>query len=225
LISADTNVSKTGTLVYAYHFTQDSEANVAVNGVNFAAFSLSFSHDNLSLPVTKGNVTASPGTGGVLDAKDTVAGWSSGTFTTLSSAYQSLVGGGVSDLSKQFSFTLSGLTPGQTYQLQLWSSCSSDMGYFFNTPSHNVKNQISAGNSVTLDVNNTNTPGGVGQWVIGTFTADATTETISISNSATNDGPVLNAFQLRLVPEPCAGLLLSGSGLFFATLRRRKARC
>jgi hypothetical protein len=58
-----------------------------------------------------------------------------------------------------------------------------------------------------------------GQFAIGTFTADATTqtlymETINIAQSH------INAYQIRLIPEPSSALL-GGLGLL-ALLRRRR---
>jgi len=104
---------------------------------------------------------------------------------------------------------MSGLTIGDAYEFQWWSSLSgaganSDLS---------VTTTATAGNAVTLDANIGNVEGGLGQYVIGTFLADASTQNVQFT------GPI-NAGQLRqlphvsTVPEPgtaaLAGVLLAG---------------
>ena len=218
-ISSDTDVSTFGSLLYAWHFTQSATTISILNGVTFNAFAVSSSN----VPITKGSTTLTPGT--VLDSTDGGAGATAAPYTGLSTAYRGFLGSGATDFSRSFSLTLGGLTTGQTYRVQIWSSCSSPQGFFFNTPSDNTHSLLTSGRAVTLDMNNTNATGGVGQWVFGTFTADAATETVSFSNPGPNDSPVLNGFQLRVVPEPSASLLAIGSGIaLFAGRRRRRIR-
>ena len=117
--------------------------------------------------------------------------------------------------------TLGGLTNGTPYQVQVWANDST--GSLSGNAALNPKTIFTAGNTVTLDDNNLNAAGGLGQWVTGTFTADATSQNITITPDA-GHLPVLNAFQLRVVPEPATlGLLLSGLGSALAA-RRRKGR-
>jgi hypothetical protein len=108
--------------------------------------------------------------------------------------------------------TLNDLTPMQQYMVQIWSNDSRG----------GALNQLvtfTAGNAVSLDRNTTGTSG-YGQWVIGTFTADATTQSITVSNSL-NQGLALNGLQVRTIPEPSA-TLFGGLGMLML-LRRRRA--
>jgi hypothetical protein len=68
----------------------------------------------------------------------------------------------------------------------------------------------------------TNTNSGRGHFVTGTFTANATTQDFLFTDtSPTQSTTLLNAFQLRAIPEPSAALL-GGLGML-ALLRRRRA--
>jgi hypothetical protein len=92
-----------------------------------------------------------------------------------------------------------------------------------------------ATNSVTLSANTSGSQsgpgpgvdGGIGQYAVGTFTADSTSLSITFNGPAlTSSQPLINGFQLRTVavPEPStyamalAGLACGGSVVF----RRRK---
>jgi hypothetical protein len=103
---------------------------------------------------------------------------------------------------------------GQLYLVQFWSN---DSGALFNRFGGTID---TAGNAVELDNSVPNHLGGVGQWVTGSFTADAPAQVVTIESSTPGgDYPVINAFQVRVVPEPSSKLLLiSGAALL---LRRR----
>jgi hypothetical protein len=136
--------------------------------------------------------------------------------------YQTLLSSFVVPLFSPVTLTMNGLTIGMQYQFQFWSNLSSQMfGYQITA---------TAGNSVSLSSNVDGADGGLGEWVTGTFTADAAFQNISFIGDG--DGGFLNAFQLRLlqgggsVPEPGSTLVLLGiaaSGLLIAQ-RKLRAR-
>jgi hypothetical protein len=99
--------------------------------------------------------------------------------------------------------TISGLVIGAQYQFQFWSNESSgSFGYQITA---------TAGNSVPLAGNTSNAPGGLGEWVIGSFTADAATQMITFAGDG--DGGELNAFQLRNITPRLPAVPDSGSTL------------
>jgi hypothetical protein len=116
-----------------------------------------------------------------------------------------------------------GLTVGMQYQFQWWANNSSD--------SFSYPTTATAGNSIQLDSNAGHAQGGLGQFAIGTFTADSATEVINFTISEVG---FLNAFQLRefqgaAVPETGAtlGLLALACGalaMVHRLLGREKAR-
>ena len=208
-ISADADVSTTGTLVAAYHFGNSDTVggSITVNGVQFDPFSV-----DGGASVTHGSLTASALVGTLSSSSST--GSASPPFSGLSANYKTLLSNAVTkDTSSgppQVDLTFSGLTVGRSYAIQLWvndSEATSNSAF------------LAGGNFAGIDVNTTNVVGGVGQYIIGTFTADLATQTVGVNG---NPG-LINAVQLRLlVPEPgTIGML----GLAAVTLiRRSRAR-
>ena len=105
---------------------------------------------------------------------------------------------------------LTGLLEGQEYAIQYWVQ---DIRAGAETRTLTLDDQT------TLDYNISDTANsGVGQWAVGTFTADNTgSQTINITSATYSE---MNLFQLRAIPEPSAALL-GGLGLL-ALLRRRR---
>jgi hypothetical protein len=117
---------------------------------------------------------------------------------------------GPGSMTNVVTMTFSHLTSGVTYQFQIWSA----------TPNGEMQTFTDGTHSVTL--NGTPTPG---QFALGQFTAVGTTE--SLTYTGPNAGfPVVNAIDLRLVPEPASVLLmiLGGIGLCLAGLRRGRRK-
>ena len=112
--------------------------------------------------------------------------WSTSTGPGGNAAYGTALdlGRSSNSLAPSGTVTLGGLVTGRTYQVQLWivdtRSCC------------NTRNRtVSAGNTV-------NTSASTGpNIVLGTFTADAATQVITISSAPATFGPQLNLLQLR----------------------------
>jgi hypothetical protein len=218
-VSGDSDVSTNGTLLYAYNFGTASVASTTVNGVTFAPFVVV----DFGTTTTVGDVTISESPD-FLYAYN-VAGSSIAPFANLSSAYKALLNEAASaGVPATITLQLGGLTPGQSYEFQWWANNSSTADNWFVT-------NASAGNAVSVSANTlgSNTgqgpgvDGGTGQFAIGTFTADTTSYSIAL-NGEDSYLPIINALQVRAVPEPStycmalAGLACGGYSVF----RRRK---
>lgn len=214
-ISGTLDVSTTGTSVAAYRFGNQSVTSDTVNGVTFAPFgippsSTTFTVDSLTL-------AASP---------STMGGFSLGLspsapFSGLDPSYQTLLST-VADTanSSTLTLTMGGLTSGQQYIVQWWNSNST-------ASQGTTQASDSFSNAVTLDDNTspTNAAGGIGQYAIGTFTANGTSETLIFSHGPGNTTGLVtfDAIQLRAIPEPSVWALLGASaGMLSLFLRRCK---
>jgi len=216
-VSGDSDVDTTGSLVYAFTFGGTSAPpSTTVNGVSFSPFTIP---SGIITSATNISISESPG---ILFGSNSF-GSVSAPFSGLSSSYQSLLGtGAYADVPATITVTLKGLTSGQQYRLQWWTSDAALQspiygGSFTNTTATAV-------NSVTLDANTTNTVGGLGQFAIGTFTASGTSQPFTLAETGGDFNPLINALQVRAVPEPStvamalAGLACGGYSMF----RRRK---
>ena len=211
-ISGDSDVSTNGTLVGAFNFAGPA---TTINGVEFLEFAVGMASN------TVGNFDFSVASS-TIGTRSTGAG--SGAFTDLSASYQSLLGIAAERADRVLTLTMSGLSIGHFYEFQVWVNDSEfPGGGGFTYPV-----DITAGNTVTLDPNTTPfdmngmaVEGGLGQFVIGTFRADAVTQQVEFFGS---EVAVVNGFQLRsVVPEPSSLLaILMPLGLSVVCTRRRR---
>ena len=207
-------MSTVGTFVGALHFGNSLVTNTTVNGVTSTGINPGSFTANT---ITSGDFTLA--TANPARAFGAVSPDNLGTpFNTLSASYQSLLQRVLSGSAGPFTMTLTmnNLVAGATYQFEWWKDTSS-------LP--NRTTTATAGNAVTLNSNPSNAPGGLGQFALGTFVADATTSQ-AITFAASSDA-VLNGFQLRktadpVVPEP--GTALFGLALLAPALTRRTRR-
>ena len=210
-ISGESDVSTHGTLLGAVNWGFDPNVpdnpppNTTINGVTFTGAHL-----------------VSPGSGPFSWTTPAAgsAGGPAGRFS-LSSAYRILLNSYGSTTSRGSTLTLRGLIVGQSYEFQWWSDVD---GAPFSNAFGGVAS-ARAGNTVTLDSNTTDVEGGFGQYVIGTFVADAATQTISFSGTQPgSQSGAVNGFQLRQIPAPTIpepGTTLFGLALLAPALTRR----
>ena len=176
-IAKDTDVLTEGRRVFARCYG----ASVKVNGVGFTAGD----HPRLAIAGPE-NVEAA------------TFGGDQAPFTELSEAYRTLIAGGGWNDGAPGTITLKDLVVGHEYVLQIWVNDSRDYGI--------ERNQTvkcgEADPGVTLKYNVARQVGGVGQWVVGTFTADAATLVIALNG---NQSTQINALQLRDKSLPAGG--------------------
>lgn len=210
-ISGDSDVSTVGTLVYAYNFGPffgpATVVSSTVNGITFEAFPITH-----PTSVTVGSVTISESPANLIGFNVLSV---TGSYGALSPAYRAVLNGGAgAGFPDTVTLSLGGLSAGQQYLFQWWASNAANI-----PPVTTVTG--SATSLVTLDSNFTDTDGGLGQFVTGTFTADGTTQSIAFTGAG--QSPLINAFQIRAVPEPSTYVMaLAGLACGGCAMRRRK---
>ena len=177
-IAADSDVSTNGVLVKA---VCKAAGNPVVNGVTFTP---AYSGDSLS------GQNANGAAAGALPAG---AGISAGYAAMLSGNDYSTTAGATLTL------TLNGLTVGQHYEVQVWANDSdaSSLG------KQTVKSSGALDQWVVLNMNTSGADDGKGQFSLGTFTADATSQQVKITGSGS---PVIQAYQVRRITSPLAAV-------------------
>ncbi len=226
-ISGNSDVSTDGTLAFAYYFTNVAEpppAQVTVNGVTFERFHSSTPNVESPLSLGSGNLTATGSSGSLWIAPSDS---SSNPFASLSADYRNLLAGQLYDYGHYSGFDDQTLTLqvgnlifGQAYQVQFWSNESRAVA-----STETRTGRITSGTqSVEIDYNMTNSEGGVGQFVTATFTADGTSQTFEVTGvNGALKVPLINAIQMRAIPEPATALLVlpAFAAVLFAAGRRK----
>ena len=210
-ITGDANVSTAGTLVRAANLTKNGgsyDANVTLNGVTFVRAP----HSGTTTTLANGDtlVTSDSTTVGAYEG----FGGSTAPFSGLSANYQTLLRSGHyndGDLANtagtaRITLTLKNLTVGTQYQVQIWVNDYRVVNLGQTNPGL-ITVVADSATSATLEHNVQNALGGIGQYVIGTFTATATTKVITLTGGNTgtdtsvpNCTAIWNAYQLRAMP-------------------------
>ena len=196
MISGAADVSTNGTLVFAINGSESSGQTSTVNGVNFVASSRG-NAGNLAQNQSPGSETIST----------TLGNDNQGSFTDggISGSLGDIIEGGWwgTTSGASASVTLSGLTVGQEYEIQLFANdarSTRDDGYISRLDNGN------GGVGVDLALNNQPSGGLPGDFGIGTFTADSSTQSFNISGFSDGNpsgGRVqVNAIQLRQISQP-----------------------
>lgn len=224
-IAGDADVTNAGTVFAAANFGDATVTPTTVNGVPFAAFPVG----QYVASAAAGRLTVQEtlaAQGYRLVGSDTIgrpATATSAPFANLSAAYRALIGPGIYSIgTSDILLTVSGLTPGAAYRIQLFDNVAS---------ANTAADLVNGTAGRRLRDNTTGADGGLGQFVTGTFTADATTQSVTITGDAAGGSllnyaplPVLNAVAVTAVPEPTAAAAAAAVGLSLFVGRRRRQR-
>ncbi|MCB1210457.1 MAG: hypothetical protein KDK97_14080, partial [Verrucomicrobiales bacterium] len=191
-ITGPSDVSTDGALIGAYNisdYTGSAIPGVTLNGVLFTGLVTQYLGASVGPFTLYGDTTR-----GYNSFGDSVA-----PYTDLDADYRDILKSGLYDNSVSadgYTLTIDALEIGQEYSIQFWVNESNGSVNGLASPENATV--ITDVNGVTIDRNTLNQVGGVGQSVIGAFTANATNKTFQITSSH-GGRVVLNAFQLRKI--------------------------
>jgi hypothetical protein len=244
-ITADTDVSLDGTLVRAANLTPltgnstaaassfpfNLNLNITLNGVTFVAAPRT-NADLTTMTLDNGDVLVASDTSrvGPTSGADQFQGFGGpgatvptlAPFNSLSTNYQMMLstawwndGDYLNPITTaRYTWTLNNLTIGQQYELQVWVNDSRLSNLGQNNP--DLHTTVSDGvTTVNLQHNVNNALGGAGQYAIGTFTAGAASQVLTVTGGnapgvdtdAVSCTALLNAYQLRTIAPASAPVI------------------
>jgi len=115
-------------------------------------------------------------------------------FASLSSGYKALLVGAVGAGAGTATLTLGNLTKGQAYLVQLWVNDSRG-----GPPGDQTQ---TVDGTAVMKRNVARADGGLGQYIIGRFTATGPTQSVTIEGAGSCGGGAVNAYQLRAIAVP-----------------------
>jgi len=213
-ISGDADVAAVDTRLWAYNFGTTSVSPV-VNGVTFTGYASNTGNSDFTLTTV----------GSSIYQNATVFGNTGAFYTALSSGYQDLLRSATfwstNHTTEIQTMTLLNLIAGATYQIQFWVNDSRPN--YHNTEIVTFSDAATDGNTVSVRFSNNGAT--LGQYVVGTFTAEDTTQIIHLGPYS----PQINAATLGTVaiPEPSTTALIVGAASLCGLLifhRHRRSR-
>ena len=175
--TADTDVYSNGVSLYAYCGTATTN-----NGVIFTA---------VNSGTTWGSVTLT----GLGSYYQNTFGFAGAPYSGLSTSYSNILSGAAAGGTAAGSATLNGLTPGHDYAVQIWADDSRNNSGVY---TRNETLTSTNGNSVTVAFNAAQAAGGVGQYAVGYFVADSTSQFIKMTPAGGSSASVqVNAINVR----------------------------
>lgn len=200
-LSGASDVSTLGTLFGTWApYNGNASSGLTVNGVTFQAF---------------------PDLPGAADTFDNGGG--NGTYatpTTSDNNYNTLLNAGAfGNGSGAYTLSWNNMTVGNTYLVQLWVNDGRNSIVNARTET------VTGGANTSLALQYGSGDSGPGQYVIGTFVATDSSETLTLTPGPSIPSAQFNLLQVRditSVPEPsAAALCLTGLSLLFAISRKK----
>jgi hypothetical protein len=191
-ISGDADISTSGTFDRGWMFTGPEGNTLTINGVTFLRL-WGYHADTQAFSL------ASEGFGSA-----------SAPYSTLSADYQSLLKGGIfTGGGVTATFTLANLAPGDLYEVQLFVNDSRGTA-------QTILRTETVNGSQPLAFNVPQAQGGLGQHILGTFTADASGSQVLEFTPGVGAVVQLNGLQLRklgaaIIPEASSGFFWASS--------------
>ena len=197
-ITENRDVSLNGSLVFAINGSTANGETTTVNGVDFVSSTLGLAGAQAQ--------AQSSGSESITTTlrQDNLSSFTDGGLT--SESIGSLIRGGwfgAASENARASVNLTGLTVGETYEVQLFAN---DARTSRNNNFITRLDNGDGGTGIDLELNNQPSGDRAGDFGIGIFTADSSTQSFNVTgrlNGNLNDGVVqINALQLRILDTP-----------------------